>query len=90
MSITLQWAETHVARLIAQANEGLFDGSGVPWAYEITSEVDNIGIIANESSRTLRVNPAWLRFVVESGDFKVCVADEIMAWYLLQKLTASA
>jgi len=90
MGTTLQLAEAHVARLIAQANESLSDGAEAPWHYELTNEVDNIGIVASESSRTLKVNPAWLRFVVESGDFKVCVADEIMAWYLLQKLTASA
>jgi hypothetical protein len=40
------------------------------------------------ASKTLKVNPAWLRFVVESGDFTACVADEIVAWYLIEELTS--
>jgi hypothetical protein len=27
--------------------------------------------------------------VVESGDFTACVADEIVAWYLIEELTRS-
>jgi hypothetical protein len=30
-----------------------------------------------------------LTFVVESGDFQACVADEIIAWYLIQELVGS-
>jgi hypothetical protein len=37
----------------------------------------------------LLVNPCWLRFVVSSGDFKACVADEIVAWYLIRQFISS-
>ncbi len=38
-------------------------------------------------AKTLEINPTWLRFVVERGDVTACVADEIVAWYLIQELT---
>jgi len=53
----------------------------------LTTQIHNIGIVVNEISKTLLVNPSWLRFVVESDDFEACVADEIVDWYLLQELT---
>jgi hypothetical protein len=57
--------------------------------YELTTEVHNVGVIIASASETLQVNPNWLTFVVDGGDFKVCVADEIVAWYLIEELTKS-
>jgi hypothetical protein len=56
-----------------------------PWCYELTTEVHNVGVMVAAASKTLKVNPAWLRFVVQSGDFTACVADEIVAWYLIRR-----
>jgi hypothetical protein len=89
MHITLQAAEEHVARLIDETNRTDADHTVTGWDYELTTEVDNIGIAVSETAQTLRVNPSWLRFVVSSGDFKACVADEIVAWYLIRELTSS-
>ena len=36
---------------------------------------------------TLRIHPCWLRYVVAQDEFTACVADEIEAWYLLDRLT---
>jgi hypothetical protein len=88
MSTTLQTAEERVAQLIDETN--LVHGHGSkPWTYELTAQVANIGVAATEVAQTLRVNPEWLRFVVSSEDFKACVADEIVAWYLIQELTTA-
>jgi len=89
MSTTMQTAEERVARLIDETN--LTNGGGLkPWNYELTAEVANIGVAATEDEQTLQVNPDWLRFVVSSEDFKACVADEIVAWYLIQELTTGS
>jgi hypothetical protein len=45
-------------------------------------------VVVAAASKTLKVNPTWLRFVVEGGDFTACVADEIVAWYLIEELTS--
>jgi hypothetical protein len=89
MNVTLQSAEDHVALLIAETNKTHVDHATNGWTYELTTEVDNVGIVAFECTQTLLVNPGWLRFVVSSGDFKACVADEIVAWYLIREFTSS-
>ena len=53
----------------------------------MTTQIHNIGIVVTDISKTLLVNPTWLRFVIESDDFEACVADEIVDWYLIQELT---
>jgi hypothetical protein len=80
-------AEDCVAILIEQTNRTRVESAVTPWCYELTTQIHNIGIVATEISKTLLVNPSWLRFVVESDDFEACVADEIVDWYLLQELT---
>jgi hypothetical protein len=85
MSTTMQTAEDRVAELIEETNR-TNGGCLNCWAYELTTEVANIGVIDTPASQTLRVNPEWLRFVVSSGDFKACVADEIVAWNLIREL----
>jgi hypothetical protein len=82
-SITL--AEAMVRRLIARAN---LAHVGASWRYELTSEVDNIEVASGPRGQTLRIHPCWLRYVVAQGEFQCCVADEIEAWYLLERLTA--
>ncbi len=89
MNVTFQTAEDHVALLIEETNSTHVDHATSGWNYELTNEVDNVGIVVSESGQTLLVNPSWLRFVVSSGDFKACVADEIVAWYLIRELTSS-
>ena len=86
MTTTLQTAEVRIARLIEETNRLHLDDRA-PWSYELTNEVDNIGITANKNYKTLRINPYWLCFVTLTGDFKACVADEILAWYLIEELT---
>jgi hypothetical protein len=88
MTIACKTAEDRVARLINETNRRRREGAVAPWGYELTTDVHNIGIVVGEDSRTLLINPCWLRFVVEAGDFKACVADEIVAWYLIEALTA--
>jgi hypothetical protein len=88
MTTTLQGAEERVAHLIAETNR-IHPDDLAPWAYELTTEVDNIGIAATDAAKTLRINPIWLGFVTQTGDFKACVADEILGWYLLRELTGS-
>jgi hypothetical protein len=89
MSTTQQTAEERVARLIEDTN--LANGEALkPWNYELTVEVANIGVAATDVAQTLQINPDWLRFVVSSEDFKACVADEIVAWYLIQELTTAS
>jgi hypothetical protein len=90
MTIACKTAEDRVARLIKETNRRHRESATTPWSYELTTEVHNIGIVIGEDSRTLLVNPCWLRFVVEAGDFKACVADEIVAWYLIEALTSSS
>jgi hypothetical protein len=87
MCTELQTAEARVARLIEETNQvsSLFHK---PWTYELTAEVANIGVVATDASQTLLVNPSWLHFVISSEDFKACVADEIIAWNLIQELTS--
>ena len=82
-------AEDHVALLIEETNRTHIDHATSGWTYELTTEVANIGIVVSETAQTLLVNPCWLRFVVSSGDFKACVADEIVAWYLIRQFISS-
>jgi hypothetical protein len=89
MTTSFETAEECVAHLIEETNRIHVEGDASPWSYELTAEVHNIGVAVTGTSKTLQVNPCWLRFVVESGDFKVCVADEIVAWYLIRELTNS-
>ena len=85
MTYDLKIAEQMVKHLIADANRSHFEAS---WRYELTSDVDNIEVATGPGVHTLRIHPCWLRYVVAQGDFKSCVADEIEAWYLLERLTA--
>ena len=89
MTTATETAEECVAVLIRETNRIRLESAVTPWNYELTTEVHNIGIIVTDHSKTLKVNPCWLRFVIESGEFKDCVADEITAWYLIQELTSS-
>jgi hypothetical protein len=84
---TFKKGEELVATLIDLTNRTHADSTTSPWGYELTSEVDNVAVIVGPASKTLKVNPTWLRFVVEGGDFAACVADEIVAWYLIEALT---
>jgi hypothetical protein len=86
MTDSLKIAEQMVERLIAAANEAHTEDC---WTYELTSEVDNIEVSSGAGTRTLRVHPCWLRYVVTQGEFASCVAGEIEAWYLLAELTAA-
>ena len=91
MTDSLKIAEQMVVQLIATTNRSY---AGATWRYELTSEVDNIEVVAgghgDADVHTLRIHPCWLRYVVSQGDFKSCVADEIVAWYLLVRLTGEA
>jgi len=82
MSQNLKIAEQMVKRLIADTNQEHF---GTTWRYELTSEVDNIDVVVEHDTNTLRIHPCWLRFVVAEGDFRSSIADEITAWYLLDE-----
>jgi len=84
---SLEGAEDMVRHLIAETNRSHL---GTSWRYELTSEVDNIEVVSAGDTRTLRIHPCWLRYVVAQGEFKSCVADEIEAWYLLARLTGPA
>jgi hypothetical protein len=86
MITTFKKGEELVATLIDLTNRTHPDSAASPWGYELTSEVHNVGVLVGAASKTLKVNPTWLRFVIESGDFTACVADEIVAWYLIQEL----
>ena len=88
MITTFKKGEERVATLIEETNRTHGDSALSPWCYELTTEVHNVGVMVAGASKTLKVNPAWLRFVVQSGDFTACVADEIVAWYLIQELTS--
>jgi hypothetical protein len=90
MTIACKTAEDRVARLIDGTNRHHPESAVSPWRYELTTEVHNIGIVVSGDSKALLVNPCWLRFVVEAGDFKACVEDEIVAWYLIEALTSSS
>ena len=81
---SLEGAEDMVRHLIAETNRSHL---GTSWRYELTSEVDNIEVVCAGDTRTLRIHPCWLRYVVAQDEFKSCVADEIEAWYLLARLT---
>jgi hypothetical protein len=83
---SLDGAEQMVRHLIDQTNRSHRETS---WRYELTSDVDNIEVTSAPGTRTLRIHPCWLRYVVAQGEFKSCVADEIAAWYLLAQLTGS-
>jgi hypothetical protein len=85
MTNSITMAEAMVRRLIARAN---LVHVGANWRYELTSEVDNIEVASEPRGQTLRIHPCWLRYVVAQGEFQCCVADEIEAWYLLERLTA--
>jgi hypothetical protein len=88
MITTFKKGEERVATLIEEANRSRADCAVSPWGYELTTEVHNVGVIIGATSKTLQVNPHWLRFVIEGDDFKACVADEIVAWYLIRELTS--
>ena len=88
MITTFHKGEERVATLIEEANRARADSAVSPWSYELTTEVHNVGVMVTATSKTLQVNPFWLRFVVEADDFKACVADEIVAWYLIGELTS--
>jgi hypothetical protein len=78
-------AEEMVERLIVAANRAHPEAA---WRYELTSELDNIEVVSGgTSAHLLRIHPCWLRYVVSQGEFESCVADEIEAWYLLERLT---
>ncbi|HEX4128070.1 MAG TPA: hypothetical protein VHX67_10865 [Acidimicrobiales bacterium] len=85
MTNSLNVAEGMVRRLIATANRSHPEAR---WRYVLTSEVDNIEVESTSWAHTLRIHPCWLRYVVAQGEFQYCVADEIEAWYLLDRLTA--
>ena len=87
MITTFKKGEERVATLIDETNRTHADSAVSPWGYELTSEVHNIAVAVGAASKTLKVNPTWLRFVVDGGDFAACVADEIVAWYLVEELT---
>ena len=87
MTTTCKSAEECVAILIDETNRTQVESAATPWSYELTNQIHNIGIVVTETSKTLLVNPVWLRFVIESDDFEACVADEIVAWYMIQELT---
>jgi hypothetical protein len=82
-------AEEMVVQLMESANRS---HPGASWQYELTSEVDNIEVGPGPDADThiLRVHPCWLRYVVAQGEFKSCVADEVVAWHLLAELTTEA
>jgi hypothetical protein len=84
MTNSLKAAEGMVRRLMARTNRA---HHGAAWGYELTSEVDNIEVVSGPWGHMLRIHPCWLRYVVAQGEFQCCVADEIEAWYLLEKLT---
>ncbi len=84
MTNSLKAAEEMVEHLIDAANRSHGTAS---WAYELTSDVDNIEVASGGGTHTLRIHPCWLRYVVAQGEFQACVADEIAAWYLLAHLT---
>jgi hypothetical protein len=85
MTNNLEAAENMVRDLIASANRSRGTAA---WAYQLTSDVDNIEVVSGPGSHILRVHPCWLRYVVAQGEFQCCVADEIEAWYMLEQLTA--
>jgi hypothetical protein len=87
MITTFKKGEDRVATLIDETNRTHLESAVTPWSYELTPEVHNVAIVTAAAAKTLLVNPQWLRFVIESGDFKACVADEIVAWYLIEELT---
>ena len=85
MTNSITAAEAKVRRLITRANCA---HAGAHWSYELTSEVDNIEVVSGPRNHTLRIHPCWLRYVVAQGEFQCSVADEIEAWYQLERLTA--
>jgi hypothetical protein len=87
---TFKKGEERVATLIDETNRAHPDSAVSPWGYELTTEVHNVGVLVATPGKTLLVNPNWLRFVVEGGDFKACVSDEIVAWYLIEELTSGS
>jgi hypothetical protein len=89
MITTFKKCQACVATLIDETNRTHADSAVSPWRYELTTEVHNVGVSIASTSKTLLVNPNWLTFVVDAGDFKACVADEIAAWYLIEELTKS-
>ena len=84
MTNSLESAERMLTDLIDSTNRSHGEAT---WSYELTSDVDNIDVVRGPGTRTLRVHPCWLRYVVGQGEFRSCVADEIEAWYLLDRLT---
>ncbi len=84
MTSSMKTAEQMVVALIERTNRSHDEAS---WDYELTSDVDNIEVASGVGSHTLRIHPCWLRYVVAQGEFTTCVAEEIEAWYLLDRLT---
>jgi len=84
MKDSLERAERMVVALMKSANRSHAEAT---WKYELTSEVDNIEVVPGPDAHTLRIHPCWLRYVVAQGEFTSCVADEIEAWHLLERLT---
>ncbi len=84
MKDSLERAERMVVALMKSANRSHTEAT---WRYELTSEVDNIEVVPGPDALTLRIHPCWLRYVVAQGEFTSCVADEIEAWHLLERLT---
>jgi hypothetical protein len=90
MITTFKKGEERVATLIDETNRARPDSAISPWGYELTTDVHNVCILVTPASKTLLVNPSWLRFVVEACDFKACLSDEIVAWYLIEELTGGS
>ena len=89
MTQNLKIAEQMVMHLIAETNRNQHRYEP-KWCYELTSDVSNIDVVTEPAgTKILRIHPCWLRYVVSQGDFKSCVADEIMAWCLLEQLTTA-
>ena len=78
-------AEATLRRLIARTNRC---HSGARWRDELTGDIENIAVASTADGHTRRIHPCWLRDLVAQGEFRYCVAGEIAAWYLLERLTA--
>ena len=86
MTNSLTVAEGMVRRLIARANRSHVGASLELRAHQRGGQ--HRGGVGTRQTHTLRIHPCWLRYVVAQGEFQCCVADEIEAWYLLERLTA--
>ena len=68
MTQNLKIAEQMVKRLIADTNRAHFQET---WRYELTNEVDNIDVVSEHGTNTLRIHPCWLRYIVVRGRLPV-------------------